>query len=159
MSYFEKNKLRVEKKNIFNRSGLWEAAAIKARSVTGPRPASQRYQRYLAVSSGLHEAKALRAQAAICRDNHDLGLAVACLKAATAKVSQCLIVAEKDDEWKPAFRDELAAIEAVFKVYDRERQLVHMQTVAGAAASLPPGKVLVSVTEFEFPESVDHYFL
>lgn len=59
---------------------LFEAAAAKTRMAVGERGVAERLRRFLALSSELHAAKALRAMAGICKEEGDMGKAAACLR-------------------------------------------------------------------------------
>lgn len=69
-------------------AGMYEQASAKLRGIKPPSsgltaavPAlSERLRRFLAISATLHEARALRALAASCRADLELGQAVACLR-------------------------------------------------------------------------------
>jgi len=150
---------------------LYEAAAAKLKLVSQPAtPApSERCRMWLALSAELHAIKALRAQAGICRQNGELGQAVACLKDALSRIHRCLTVVataeEKSSGWTVPFLLELKAVESTMTLYDKERVVVYVQSIASSVPPPPPGKVviapgLVDWLEKSFAAGItDHYFI
>jgi hypothetical protein len=150
---------------------LYEAAAAKLKLVSQPAtPApSERFRMWLALSAELHAIKALRAQAGICRQDGELGQAVACLKDAILRIHRCLTVVatakEESAGWRAPFLVELKNVESMHAVYDKERVVVYVQGVASVVPPSPPGKVVIAPGLVEWLESpcaagtTDHYFI
>lgn len=150
---------------------LYEAAAAKLKLISQPAtpPPSERFRMWLALSAELHAIKALRAQAGICRQDGELGQAVACLKDAIIRIQRCLTVVatakEESAGWRMPFIFELRNVESIHAVYDKERVVVYVQGIASVVPPPPPGKVVIAPASVEWLESssaagiTDHYFI
>ncbi|GAB4823071.1 hypothetical protein N2152v2_010117 [Parachlorella kessleri] len=150
---------------------LYEQAASTLRSLKPPSqaggavapagaspPLSERLRRFLAISATRHEAKGLQALAASCRAEMQLGQASACLRDGLAKVRQCLVVCEKDEDWKAALQADLQELEVLHKAYEKERQEVYSQRVPAAAPTLPAGRCIVTPIAYASPECGEGFF-
>jgi hypothetical protein len=148
---------------------LYEDASAILKLITQTPMPSERFRMWLALSSELHSIKALRAQAGICRQEGELGQAVACLKDAILRVQRCLaVVATAKEEgagWKVPFILEQKNLESVHAVYDKERSVVYVQGIASVLPPPPPGKVIIAPASVEFLEAAaagtmtEHYFI
>ncbi len=147
---------------------LYEGASaiLKVAVDTPGTPApSERVRIWLALSAEIHAIKALRAQAGICKDDGELGQAVACLKDAILRVQRCLnVIATAKNEsagWRAPFLVELQRLESVHAVYDKERSVVYVQAIASVVPPPLEGKIIVGPAVVDWLNAVktEYYFI
>lgn len=81
------------------------------------------------------------------------------MQEARGKVQQCILVADKDADWRTALEREARILETVNAAYEKERLLVYVQPVSGTTPPAPTGKVVVAVVPYKAPAFSDSYFL
>ena len=138
---------------------LFELAAAILRELQFSRQISERLRKWIGVSSELHAAMAARAQAGVCREEGELGVASACLLDGINRVQRCLVVAANEKQWQTALRAELKKLESVRSAYDKQRMSVYMQGVAGKPAAPLQGKVVVAAVVYEPVAATERYFM
>ena len=140
---------------------LYEVASVGIKELPSSKVVSERLRRWLALSAELHVSKALKAQAAVCREEQKLGVASACLRDALARMQRCVAVAEKskDSEWHGPLKEELHDLECMFEVFEKERTVAYMQGVAGGVPPPLAGKIVVTAAEYEMPAANESFFL
>jgi len=78
---------------------------------------------------------------------------------ARRRLTQCLLVTEKDPSWRTIVSAEAATLDILNQLYEKERVLVYVQPVATAGPPLPEGKVVVTPTTFIQQPYTDRFFL
>ena len=137
---------------------LYESAASLCKSHfpsmerSAPSAVHPRVRMWLAFSSELSASKARRAQAAMYREQDQLGMAVRCLLHAKERMLRTLssvAVAKEERPWAGPLRGELHSVDQALDAYDKERTIVHVQAIAPSLPLPPVAKCIVTPLQVE----------
>eukprot|EP00210_Caulerpa_lentillifera_P002183 g2097.t1 len=131
-------------------SDLFEEASSALRKNTGNfNYLSERFRRFIALSSSLEQTRAYQEMAEYHRQQEEAGKAVGLCQRALSILGTCFIVAEEDSAWKFTVQKEQDFSRKLKDCFDQDRVNVYYQQVPTELQSLPDGKILVEAIEYK----------